>query len=192
MSKNEKTSKMGLGHLFWTLFKINAVTFGGGYTIVPVIRDEFVNKQKAISEDEMMDLVALGQSGPGAMAINTSILLGYRLQGLLGSLVAVTAAALPCLISITIISLIYAQIRDNHWVAAALRGMSGGISAIMALTVINMARSTLKSYRNFSAFMMISAFILAKFFHIKTVLVIIYCAIMGIAVFSLVEKEAHP
>lgn len=191
MSNNIPSSKGGLSHLFWTLFKINAVTFGGGYTIVPVIRDEFMNKQKVISEEEMMNLVALGQSGPGAMAINTSILLGYKLYGLPGAVLAVTAAALPCLISITIISLIYAQIRDNYWVAAALRGMSGGISAIMVLTVVNMARSALKQNRFFSIFMMVSAFLLAKFFKVKTVIVILYCATMGIAVFSLAEKEAR-
>lgn len=66
--------------LFKTLLKINAVTFGGGYTIVPIIRDEFVKNKKIIDDDEMMKIIALAQSCPGAMAINTSILLGYRIN----------------------------------------------------------------------------------------------------------------
>jgi len=62
-----------LREIFITFLKINAFTFGGGYTIVPVIRDEFMKKRKLIDEDEMLGLVALAQSGPGAMAISTSL-----------------------------------------------------------------------------------------------------------------------
>ena len=75
---------ISLRELFTTFFRINAVTFGGGYTIVPVIRDEFMKKKGLIDEDEMLDIVALAQSGPGAMAISTSLLTGYKLRGVKG------------------------------------------------------------------------------------------------------------
>ena len=103
MGENGK-KKISLLELFLTFFRINAITFGGGYTIVVVLRDEFMSKKKIISEDEMLDLVAIAQSGPGAMAINTSVLTGYKLRGPLGALVCMLASVAPCIIIITIIS----------------------------------------------------------------------------------------
>lgn len=84
MENNKK--QISLFNLFLTFFRINAITFGGGYTIVAVLRDEFVLRKKLIKEDDMLDLTALAQSGPGAMAINTSVLAGYKLRGMPGAI----------------------------------------------------------------------------------------------------------
>lgn len=130
--------------LFKTLLKINAVTFGGGYTIVPIIRDEFVKNKKIIDDDEMMKIIALAQSCPGAMAINTSILLGYRINKTKGAIASVLAATLPCLVIISIVSLIYNKIHDNPFINMMLISMSGAISAILLLTVVDLAKSNLK------------------------------------------------
>ncbi len=107
------SKKISYKSLFTTFFKINMFTFGGGYTIVPVIRDEFVNKKKLIDDDEMLDIVAIAQSGPGPMAINTSILTGYRLIGWKGALVCLLASVLPCLIIISIMYYVYNTISQN-------------------------------------------------------------------------------
>ena len=84
--------KISLVKLFFTFFKINAITFGGGYTIVPVIKDIFVEDLKLINEDDMMDIVALAQGGPGAMAISASILTGYKLRGPIGAFICLVAS----------------------------------------------------------------------------------------------------
>ncbi|MDU3117968.1 MAG: chromate transporter, partial [Finegoldia magna] len=153
--------------LFKTLLKINAVTFGGGYTIVPIIRDEFVKNKKIIDDDEMMKIIALAQSCPGAMAINTSILLGYRINKTKGAIASVLAATLPCLVIISIVSLIYNKIHDNPFINMMLISMSGAISAILLLTVVDLAKSNLKKDRALGIGIMILAFVMGFVFNIN-------------------------
>ncbi len=179
---------ISLGELFLTFFKINLFTFGGGYTIVPVIRDEFVQNKPLIEEEEMLDLTALAQSGPGPMAINTSILTGYRLRGPLGAVVSLIAATLPCLIVITLLFYIYQSLRTNPWVNAAFAVMGGGISAVLILTTWNMGKVALKKHPVFGAGIMLGAFISGFFLHLNAALIILICGTIGLAMFSLVEE----
>ena len=176
-----------LWKLFTTIFKINIVTFGGGYTIVPVLREELSIKREIIPDEEMLNMVALSQSLPGAMAINLSILIGIRLFKEKGAFVCALASSLPSLIIITIISFFYAAFQENFFVNAILTGMSGVISAVLFLSVIDLAKAALKNYKLFSAFMMILAFSLAFFFNISTALIILFCGFMGLA-FSYIFK----
>lgn len=169
-----------LWKLFTTIFKINIFTFGGGYTIIPILREELSIKKKLIPEEEMLDMVALAQSLPGAMAINLSILIGIRLFKEKGGLVCALASSLPSLIIITIISFFYQAFQENPIVKAILTGMSGVISAVLFLSTWQLAKSALKRYKVFSGFMMIFAFTLAFFFNISTALVILLCGILGI------------
>ena len=100
---------------YWTLFlstfQLSAFTFGGGFVIIPLMRKKFVEKLKWIDEQEMLDLTAIAQSSPGAMAVNASILVGYNVAGIPGALITVVGAALPPLI---IISIIHYIVNDNH------------------------------------------------------------------------------
>lgn len=176
--------KISLTEIFLTFFKINAVTFGGGYTIVPVIRDEFVKKKKMIDEEEMLSLVALAQSGPGAMAISTSLLTGYKLRGWKGAITALVASVLPPLVLISIIFYFYDAFSTNFWVKSALLGMGGVISAVLILTVYDMGKSAMKSNPRFSLALMVAAFIASFVFEIHTVLVILALAIIGLITFS--------
>ena len=93
--------------LFKSLFIISAVTFGGGYTIIPIIKDEFVTRRKAITEDEMVKIVTLAQSLPGVMTISTSFLTGYSMLGVGGAIVATIASLLPCIMVISVIAFSY-------------------------------------------------------------------------------------
>lgn len=183
MVLNEK--KISLLKLFLTFFKINSITFGGGYTIVPIIKDEFVEGLHLIEEDEMLDLVALAQSGPGAMAISTSLLTGYKLMGPLGAITCLVASVLPCIIIISLVTVFYSQFRSNYYISAALTGISGIISAVLFVTVFNMGKSALKKYPVFSFALMVFAFVLSFFFKIHTGLIILVCGIIGLFAFSL-------
>ena len=175
--------------LFITFFKINMFTFGGGYTIVPVIRDEFVNKKNLIKDDEMLDIVAIAQSGPGPMAISTSILTGYRLKGWKGALTCLTASVLPCLIIISILYYVYDSISENTVAKAALGCMSGAISAVLFVTVFQMAKKALSKHKIFGTIIMITAFLVGNFTNINTVYIIIVAGLIGLTVFSLVEED---
>lgn len=183
--------KISLWELFLTFLKINTFTFGGGYTIVPIIRDEFVEGKNLIYEDDMLDIVALAQSGPGAMAISASLLTGYKLRGPKGALVCMFASILPCLVIITIISGFYKSFRSNFFVNAALSGISGIISAVLFVTVLNMGKSAIKSNLNFSLIMMTLGFVLGYFTTINTGLIILLLGFIGIIASHLEKGEKN-
>lgn len=178
-----------LMELFLTFFRINLVTFGGGYTIVPVIRDEFMKKKALIDEDEMLDIVALAQSGPGAMAISCTLLTGYRLRGFRGAIVSLVAAVLPCLIVITSITYFYSSFRNNFYVRAALMGMAGMISSILIVTVYEMGKKASSKHRYFAFALMIGAFLCSYFLKIHTVLIIVVLGIIGLFSYDILNKE---
>ncbi len=183
------TRKISLWELFLTFFRINAITFGGGYTIVAILRDEFVLRKKIIDENEMLDLTALAQSGPGAMAINTSVLTGYKLRGPIGAVVCMLASVLPCIIIITVISYFYQEFRANYFVNAALVGMSGVIAAVLIVTTYNMGKNVLKKHPIFSSFIMALSFCLSFFFHVNSGLIVLSFGAMGLVLFSLIKEE---
>lgn len=178
-----------LSEVFFTFLKINTFTFGGGYTIVPVIRDEFMMKKKLIDEDEMLGIVALAQSGPGAMAISTSLLTGYRLRGFKGAITALIASVLPCLVIITLIYYFYDAFKANFWVKSALMGMGGVISAVLFITVYDMAKVALKKNTVFSAILMTGAFAASFFFKIQVIIIIVSLALIGFITFSLLKES---
>ncbi|UHR02362.1 chromate transporter [Peptoniphilus sp. GNH] len=177
--------KISLAKLFFTFFKVNAITFGGGYTIVPVLKDIFVNDYKLIKEDEMLDIVALAQSGPGAMAISTSLLTGYKLRGPLGAITCLVASVLPCLIILGIISNYYKAFKANFYINAALKGIGGIVSAVLFVTVFNMGKTAYKKNPIFSSFVMLLVFIIGYFTSVNTALLILLSALFGLSYFCI-------
>ena len=123
--------KISLFELFISFFKINTITFGGGYAIMPIIKKVYVDDKRILLEEDMLDLIALAQSVPGAMAINTSMLVGYKLRGTLGALVSLIGAFLPPLLIISIVSIFYQIFQTNPLIQAILGGMRGAVSAVM-------------------------------------------------------------
>jgi chromate transporter len=175
--------------LFMKTCKISAVTFGGGYTIVPVMRDVFVNKSALIQDDEMLNLIAIAQSAPGPIAVNTSILIGYKLKGIRGALVSTFATVLPPLLIISVISFFYIQFQSNHVIQAALLGMRGSISAIMGYAVFSMGKNTVRNQLWFSALLMIVIFLLGYFTPIPTILLIVGSGLTGLIYFGWFKEE---
>ena len=102
--------------LFLSTFKLSACTFGGGFVIIPLMRERFVKELRWIEEEEMLDLTAIAQSSPGSIAINASILVGYHVAGIPGALITVVGAALPPLIIISIIS----ALKKKRWLPIAV------------------------------------------------------------------------
>ncbi|MGI6507606.1 MAG: chromate transporter [Saccharofermentanales bacterium] len=183
---------MSLWKFFLKIFAISMMTFGGGYTIVPLIREEFVHKEKLIDDEDMLNLVALSQTAPGPIAVSTALLTGYKLKGRRGAIIGIIAATLPPLIIISILYFFYTWFASNVWVRAALRGMSGAICAVMLVAVYDLAKAALKKYKIFSAIIMVAALLMALFTSINLALIILALALIGVVAFRYVPEEKMP
>ena len=120
--KQEKRSKI-LVKLFFSTLCLSAFTFGGGYVIVTFMKRKFVDELHWLEEKEMLDMTALAQSTPGASAVNAAILVGWRVAGFPGMVVAVLGSILPPMVILTLISFIYQAFAANPYVALVLKGM---------------------------------------------------------------------
>lgn len=160
---------------------MSAFTFGGGYVIVPLMRKRFVEKNKWIDDEEMLDIVAIAQSAPGMIAVNASILTGYRLAGVLGAMTATFATVLPPLIVISVISMFYEAFRDNATVAAALRGMQAAVAAVIVDAVFKMGATAVKDRKLAPPVILVLCFAASYFLHINVAFIILACGILGAA-----------
>ena len=165
--------------LFFSTFKLSACTFGGGFVIIPLMRKKFVEELGWIQEDEMMDLVAIAQSSPGAIAVNASILVGYHVAGIPGAMLTVLGTVLPPLIIISIISMFYQAFRDNAFVNMAMAGMLCGVAAVICDVVINMAKNILQKKRLLPVIVMLGSFIAVRFLSVDIISIIIICGVIG-------------
>lgn len=178
--------------LFLSTFSLSAFTFGGGFVIIPLMRRKFVDSLKWLDENEMLDLTAIAQSSPGAIAVNASILIGYRLAGLPGALVTVIGTVLPPLITLTLVSLFYTQFRDSLVVSRILRGMQAGVVAIVIDVVYTMGRDILRQKEIVPMLVMFLAFIAASFFQVNVVVIILACGLIGAATTFIQHHRSRP
>ena len=166
--------------LFWSMFVLSAFTFGGGFVIVSLMKKKFVEELKWLEEDEMLDVTAITQSSPGPLPVNASVIIGYRMRGVVGSLVAILGTILPPMIIIFIISMCYEQFRTNPYIAVALQVMRAGVAAVIFDVVINLAKNVAKTRRVLYIAMMVIAFVLTCFFKVNAMLIILSCLGIGI------------
>lgn len=178
-----------LWRLFLATFQLSAFTFGGGYVIVPLMKQRFVEDFEWIEESEMLDLVSIAQSAPGPIAVNASILVGYRVAGVVGALVSVMGTALPPLIIISIISLCYAAFRENQIVSLVLRGMNVGIAAVICDVVMTMGSVIFQKKRPLYNAMMVVVFAIAWFTEISILPIILCSALIGVTDTLLLQKK---
>lgn len=167
--------------LFRSMFMLSACTFGGGFVIVSLMKKKFVEELKWLEEDEMLDVTAITQSAPGPLPVNASVIIGYRMAGVLGSLTAILGTILPPMIIISIISLFYEQFRSNPYIAVALQVMRAGVAAVIFDVVINLVGNVLKTRRVLYIAMMVIAFIATYFLDVSAMVIIFTCLGIGLA-----------
>ena len=160
--------------LFLSTFELSACTFGGGFVIIPLMRKKFVEELGWIEEEEMLDLTAIAQASPGAIAVNASIMLGYHIAGIPGAILAVLGTVLPPLIIISIISMFYQAFRNNVIVSMAMRGMLCGVAAVICDVVINMAKSIFQKKRPLQIIIMLASFIAVRYLSINIIIAVSY------------------
>ena len=175
----KKVDGRTLRTLFFSTFKLSACTFGGGFVIIPLLRTRFVEELGWIEEQEMLDLAAIAQSSPGAIAVNASILVGYHVARIPGALLTVLGTVLPPLVIISVISLFYQAFRDNAIVNMAMAGMLCGVAAVIFDVVINMTRTVLQKKKLLPLLVLVGAFVAVRFFSVSIIAVILVCGAIG-------------
>ncbi|MFO8069720.1 MAG: chromate transporter [Alkalibacterium sp.] len=165
--------------LFKSTFFLSMFTFGGGYVIVPLMEKKFVDELGWINEDEMLDLIALGQSAPGPIAVNTSILVGYRMAGVPGAMVTVLGTIIPPLFIMTALAYIYLAVRDNIIVNNVLLGMQAGVAAIIVNVVYNMGKRVVDQKKVIPVLVMIAALIAGIIYQVNILWLLLFSGIIG-------------
>lgn len=175
-----ENKKNVLWKIFISTLYLSAFTFGGGYVIVTLMKKKFVDEYHWIEEDEMLDLVAIAQSSPGAIAVNGAIVVGYKLAGFIGAIVAIIATIIPPFVIISLISVFYELFKTNTIVALMLEGMQAGVGAVIAAVTVEMAVPVIKERNTFSIAIMIAAFVATCFFNVNVIYVVLICIAIGI------------
>ena len=167
--------------MFLSFFKIGAFTFGGGYAMIPLIEEEVVNKNHWIEKEDFMDLLVISQSLPGALAINCSTFIGYKLGGILGGIIAMLGVTLPSFIIILIIATFFMQFRDNYYVNIAFKGINAAVPMLVLAGVTSLLKGLKKNLQ--SVIIIVVALVALQVFDIHPVIVIISAALYGIIFF---------
>lgn len=170
-----------LRKLFYTMLYISSFTFGGGFVIVTFMKRKFVDELHWIDDQEMLDLTALAQSSPGAIAVNAAILVGWHVAGFWGMVFAVLGTIIPPMVVLSVISFFYAAFATNPYVALVLKGMQSGVAAVILDVVFSLGKGVVKSKSWLYLSVMAAAFVATFFFDVNVVYVILAAAVIGIA-----------
>ena len=176
-----KTKKEVLMKLFFSTLYLSAFTFGGGYVIVTLMKKKFVDEYHWIEENEMLDLVAIAQSSPGAIAVNGAIVVGYKLAGMAGAVTAIIATIIPPFVIISLISVFYNAFRTNFLVSQMLEGMQAGVGAVIAAVVFEMGAGVVHGKNPVSMAIMVLVFLATCVLGINVVYIVIVCGLFGLA-----------
>lgn len=166
--------------LFFGTLYISAFTFGGGFVIVTLMKKKFVDQLHWIDEQEMLDMTALAQSSPGAIAVNAAILVGWRVAGLAGMIVAALGSVLPPLIILSVISFFYTAFASNLYVALVLKGMQAGVAAVILDVVCDLGGKVLQTKSVLFIGLMVVAFAANFLWGVNVVLIIVAAAVIGV------------
>lgn len=166
--------------IFIVFAKIGAFTLGGGYAMVPLIQSEVVDKKGWIDKEEFVDILAVAQSTPGALAINMATFVGYRMRGIVGSIAATLGCVLPSFISILVIAIFFKRFMNLKPVQKAFMGIRPAVAALIAFSVFKIAKTS--SVKSWWYIFTILAFAAVAFIKLDPILIIILSAVSGVAI----------
>lgn len=176
MEKGKKDNR--ILSLFITFLKIGAFTFGGGYAMIPLIQKEVVEKRKWIDDQDILDIVAIAESTPGPIAINSATFVGYKIAGFLGALFSTLGVVFPSFAIILLISFVLKQFENLQVVQYAFIGIRAGVLALIIKALLSMYQQCPKNL--ISYLLIIASFITVVVFNVSVLLVIIGCAVVGL------------
>ena len=173
--------------IFATFFKIGAFTFGGGYAMIPLIQKDAVEKNKWVTDDDILEIIAIAESTPGPIAINAATFVGYRACGVLGSFCATFGVVLPSFLVILAISFVLSQFQELRAVQYAFQGIRAGVLALLFKALWGMYKKTPKGWVAYVV--MAGAFVATAFLKVNVLFVIIGCAVFGLVTSLLADRR---
>lgn len=173
--------------LFLTFARIGAFTFGGGYAMIPLIQKETVEKKKWITDEDILEIVAIAESTPGPIAINAATFVGYRVSGFVGAVCATLGVVLPSFLVISAIAGVLNLFEENQWVQYAFSGVRAAVLALIVKALVSMYKKCPKGKLSYGV--MIAAFVAVAFLKINVMLVIAGCAVAGLAASMMAERR---
>ena len=182
-----KCSAKELFKIFTSFFKIGAFTFGGGYAMIPLIQKEAVEKNGWISDDDILEILAIAESTPGPIAINSATFVGYRAAGVFGSMLATLGVVLPSFVIILILSFVLRQFQELEAVRYAFMGIRAGVLALLCKSLWTLYKKSPKGWPAYVV--MAGAFILTALFDINVLFVIVGCAIFGLVTSHYLQRR---
>ncbi|WP_213973901.1 chromate transporter [Tepidanaerobacter acetatoxydans] len=174
--------------LFATFFKIGSFTFGGGYAMIPLIEREVVENKKWVTSDEVIDVFAVAQSMPGAIAINSSTFIGYKIAGKRGAIIATAGVILPSLLIITVIAMFFSKVQDSPIVKAVFSGIRPAIVALILTAAIKVSKTSIVD--KIGLVLAVLAVILVVVFDVQAIVVILGGAAVGLGIYYLFPLKA--
>ena len=175
--------------VFLSFFRIGAFTFGGGYAMIPLIQKEAVEKRKWITDDDILEIIAIAESTPGPIAINSATFVGYRAAGVLGSMFATLGVVLPSFVVILALSFVLKEFQELEMVRFAFQGIRAGVLALLIKSLWTMYKKSPKGWPSYVV--MAASFVLTAFLDINVLLVIIGCAVFGLVTSLMLERRAE-
>lgn len=185
-NNKKKTSFSVIWELFIVFLRIGAFTFGGGYAMIPLIQKEVCEKKKWLTEEDILEIVAIAESTPGPIAINAATFIGYRIAGFFGSFFCTLGVVLPSFLIITLISYVLKEFQEFRAVQYAFFGIRAGVLALLIKALYSMYKQMKKNAVSYIVAGL--AFIFATFVDINVLFVIIGCAVIGL-VYSFIAKK---
>ena len=182
-----KKWKDSLWALFSTFFKIGLFTFGGGYAMIPLIQKEAVETKKWVTDDDVLEIIAIAESTPGPIAINSATFVGYRVRGFWGSFFATLGVIMPSFMIILTIAFVLQEFQSIEAVKYAFWGIRAGVLALVLKAVVTMYKKSKKNL--FSHIVMAAAFVFVAFLNVNVIFVIIGCAIAGLISSIVAERR---
>lgn len=184
----EKTraEKASLWEMFWVFAKIGAFTIGGGYAMVPIIREETV-RRSWITEEEFPDILALAQTAPGLLAVNMSIFAGYRIKGLPGAIIATLGSTIPSFLIILAIAIFFTGFQDNQIVVRIFKGIRPVVVALIAVPMVKMAKSSNKHW--WTWLMTVASMLAVAVLHVSPIYILLVTIVLATAVCLWLEKR---
>lgn len=165
--------------LFWAFFRIGTFTIGGGYAMLPMLERELIENKGWTSEEEILDYFAIGQSTPGIIAINTATFIGYKRNGVLGSIFATVGMIFTPMLLIMIIGSFFTRISQDPTFIKAFQGIRVVVVVIILNSVTKMAQKSIKT--KLAVFLLVISFVAISFFEINLIILIVLSMILGIA-----------
>ena len=176
-----------LFNLYFSFAKIGTFTIGGGLAMMPMMQSELIEKRKWITDEELIDYYAVGQSTPGIVAVNVATFVGYKQMGIVGGIFATLGMVTPSLVIIMILASLINSINDFPIIQKALKGINVAVAALLTSTIINFMKKTIKKFTN-AIFMMIS-FLLVFVFKLPSFWIILFALFIGVVLTYLEKKK---